>query len=133
MSWSTSLSSRSSSSCDKLTVAQFAYNEASFFLVRLLQRFSTISLAPEAQPPASKPPARWANGVGIIAKEKIRPKAHLTLYVSVRASVMRAGLVLISLAGRTVVKAGCMSMRGVYTRVCTRACTSWPLLGLDLP
>ncbi|KAJ7481351.1 cytochrome P450 [Mycena galericulata] len=62
---------------------QFAYNEASFFLVRLLQRFSSIALAPEAQPPASRPPAAWAteDKVGWLAREKIRPKAHLTLFV----------------------------------------------------
>ena len=57
---------------------QFAYNEASFFLVRLLQQFSDFSLAPEAQPEATLPPAEWA-AMGI--SEKVRPGTTLTLYV----------------------------------------------------
>ncbi|KAF8185162.1 cytochrome P450 [Pholiota molesta] len=62
---------------------QFAYNEASFFLVRLLQNFSSFALAPDAQPPASRPPQSWALDTDDIrkAREKIRPKNHLTLYV----------------------------------------------------
>ncbi|KAJ7182427.1 cytochrome P450 [Mycena crocata] len=62
---------------------QFAYHEASFFLVRLLQTFSGISLALEAQPPASRPPAEWTTDdkTGWKAHEKIRPRSHLTLYV----------------------------------------------------
>ncbi|KAJ6601659.1 cytochrome P450 monooxygenase pc-2 [Mycena sp. CBHHK59/15] len=63
--------------------SQFAYHEASFFLVCLLQTFSTISLAPEAQPPDSRPPASWAkeDKIGWKSREKIRPKSHLTLFV----------------------------------------------------
>ncbi|KAF9475907.1 cytochrome P450 [Pholiota conissans] len=62
---------------------QFAYNEASFFLVRLLQNFSSFTLASEAQPPASRPPASWALDTkdSRKAREKIRPKNHLTMYV----------------------------------------------------
>ncbi|KAF8959382.1 cytochrome P450 [Flammula alnicola] len=61
---------------------QFAYHEASFFLVRLLQNFSAISLAPAAQPPGSRAPADWAQDKDARkAKEKIRPKTHLTMYV----------------------------------------------------
>jgi len=59
---------------------QFAYHEVSFFLVRLLQKFSAIHLAPDAQPPSSRPPPSWAQGAGYKAKEKIWPKTHLTLY-----------------------------------------------------
>ncbi|CAE6488372.1 unnamed protein product [Rhizoctonia solani] len=59
---------------------QFAYNEISFFLTRLLQRVGKISLAPDAQPRESHPPAAWAQGPGRRATEKIWPKAHLTLY-----------------------------------------------------
>ncbi|KAA1472049.1 cytochrome P450 [Dentipellis sp. KUC8613] len=51
---------------------QFAYNEVSFFIVRLLQAFDSISLALDAQPPSSLAP--WSN------KEKIKFKTHLTLY-----------------------------------------------------
>ncbi|KAJ7454123.1 cytochrome P450 [Mycena latifolia] len=62
---------------------QFAYHESSFFLVRLLQTFSTIALAPEAQPPASRPPAAWKteDKVGWKAREKVRARSHLTLFV----------------------------------------------------
>ncbi|KAJ2932579.1 hypothetical protein H1R20_g4532, partial [Candolleomyces eurysporus] len=61
---------------------QFAYHEASFFLVRLLQNFASISLAPEAQPLDSKPPAEWATSENSrIRREKVKPKAHLTMYI----------------------------------------------------
>ncbi|KDQ19556.1 hypothetical protein BOTBODRAFT_636486 [Botryobasidium botryosum FD-172 SS1] len=59
---------------------QFAYNEVSFFLIRLLQKFDRINLAPEAQPPASLPPPSWANGSGRRPVERVCPKTHLTLY-----------------------------------------------------
>ncbi|THH16238.1 hypothetical protein EW146_g4358 [Bondarzewia mesenterica] len=61
---------------------QFAYNEVSLMLVRLLQTFSSIELATDAQPASSLPPAVWAEAGGRQAREKIRPKAHLTLYCS---------------------------------------------------
>ncbi|KAJ7775357.1 cytochrome P450 [Mycena metata] len=62
---------------------QFAYHEASFFLVRLLQTFSSIALAPDAQPPAARPPAVWQTDdkSGWKAHEKIRPRSHLTMFV----------------------------------------------------
>ncbi|KAJ7446310.1 cytochrome P450 [Mycena latifolia] len=62
---------------------QFAYHESSFFVVRLLQTFSTIALAPDAQPPASRPPASWQteDKVGWKAHEKIRPRSHFTMYI----------------------------------------------------
>ncbi|KAI0796905.1 cytochrome P450 [Abortiporus biennis] len=61
---------------------QFAYNEISFFIIRLLQNFTDIELDPQAQPEWSKPPAEWktiacGRRKGI---EKIFPKVHLTLY-----------------------------------------------------
>ncbi|TFK48292.1 cytochrome P450 [Heliocybe sulcata] len=59
---------------------QFAYNEISFMTVRLLQHFSDIALAPDAQPESSKPPSSWANGPGRQPVEKIRPRQHLTLF-----------------------------------------------------
>ncbi|KAJ7926709.1 cytochrome P450 [Mycena leptocephala] len=63
---------------------QFAYHEASFFLVRLLQTFSSVSLALDAQPMASLPPASWKTDdkSGWKAHEKIRPKSHLTMFVA---------------------------------------------------
>ncbi|KIY44375.1 cytochrome P450 monooxygenase pc-3 [Fistulina hepatica ATCC 64428] len=60
---------------------QFAYHEASFFLVRLLQRFSAISLAPEAQPPEFRPPGDWASAGGRKAKEQVMMGSHLTMYI----------------------------------------------------
>ncbi|TFY69315.1 hypothetical protein EVG20_g3200 [Dentipellis fragilis] len=51
---------------------QFAYNEVSFFIVRLLQSFDSITLDLDAQPPSSLAP--WND------KEKIKFKTHLTLY-----------------------------------------------------
>ncbi|KAF9078274.1 cytochrome P450 monooxygenase CYP63 [Rhodocollybia butyracea] len=60
---------------------QYAYNEASFFLVRLLQQFDTFKLAPEAQPIGSSPPPEWRHKKGRQAEEKIWPAAALTLFV----------------------------------------------------
>ncbi|QRW20721.1 cytochrome P450 family protein [Rhizoctonia solani] len=59
---------------------QFAYNEISFFLTRLLQSVDQISLAPDAQPLESHPPTSWTKEPGRRATEKIWPRAHLTLY-----------------------------------------------------
>lgn len=56
---------------------QFAYNEVSFFLVRLLQQFSSVSLATDVQ---TLPPAEWAKCSGRKAIEKVVIKSHLTIY-----------------------------------------------------
>ena len=55
----------------------------SFMLIRLLQQFDTISLAPDAQAPDTLPPLAWAEADGRKAKEKIFPKFHLTMYAHV--------------------------------------------------
>ncbi|KAK7033098.1 cytochrome P450 monooxygenase [Favolaschia claudopus] len=60
---------------------QFAYQEISFFIIRILQTFESIELATDAQPPESLPPASWANGTGRKRFEKIRPKSDLTMAV----------------------------------------------------
>ncbi|KAJ6461725.1 cytochrome P450 [Mycena sanguinolenta] len=62
---------------------QFAYHEASFFLVRLFQTFSSVSLDLAAQPPAARPPPSWKinDKSGWTAHEKIRPRSHLTMFV----------------------------------------------------
>ncbi|EIW81950.1 cytochrome P450 [Coniophora puteana RWD-64-598 SS2] len=57
---------------------QFAYNETSYFLVKLLQAFSTIELAGDVQP---KPPAEWSEAKGRQAMEKVMIKIHLTMYI----------------------------------------------------
>ncbi|KAI0356452.1 cytochrome P450 monooxygenase pc-3 [Trametes cingulata] len=59
----------------------FAYNEMSFFLIRLAQNFSHMELDLSAQPPDARPPPEWASAEGQKGKEKIIPKCHLTLYV----------------------------------------------------
>ncbi|KAJ7906573.1 cytochrome P450 monooxygenase CYP63 [Mycena leptocephala] len=59
----------------------YAYNEASYFLVRLLQEFDTFTLAPEFQPAGSIPPPEWKSRKGRQAVEKIWPAAALTLYI----------------------------------------------------
>lgn len=56
---------------------QFAYNETSFFLVRLLQQFSSVSLATDVH---TLPPAEWAKCSGRKAIEKVVMKSHLTIY-----------------------------------------------------
>ncbi|KAI6039227.1 cytochrome P450 [Pisolithus marmoratus] len=61
---------------------QFAYNEMSFFLVRLLQTFSAIALAEDVQ----TRPAEGAKGTERHFREKVIIKHHLTLYVNVSTS-----------------------------------------------
>ncbi|KAI0089810.1 cytochrome P450 monooxygenase pc-3 [Irpex rosettiformis] len=59
---------------------QFAYNEISFMLIRLLQQITSIKLVQEANPEAVPPPgwaeSRFSNGL-----DKARIKGHLTMYV----------------------------------------------------
>ncbi|KAH9478516.1 Cytochrome P450 monooxygenase 75 [Psilocybe cubensis] len=57
---------------------QFAYNEASYYLIRLLQNFTEFTLDSTSNLP---PPAHWRNGEGLKATEKIFPAAHLTLFI----------------------------------------------------
>ncbi|GAB1521111.1 hypothetical protein RhiTH_004202 [Rhizoctonia solani] len=59
---------------------QFAYNESSYFLVRLLQHVDHITLAPDAQPLESHPPSHWKQGPGRQAIEQFWLKSHLTMY-----------------------------------------------------
>ncbi|EIN04106.1 cytochrome P450 monooxygenase CYP63 [Punctularia strigosozonata HHB-11173 SS5] len=59
----------------------YALNEVSFFLVRLLQRFDGVSLAPDAQPAESRPPAEWKARPGRQAHERVWPAAAITLFV----------------------------------------------------
>ncbi|KAH9950984.1 cytochrome P450 [Amylocystis lapponica] len=59
---------------------QFAYNEMSFFLIRLLQHFSEMKLVPGAQPPGTLPPAEWAGSPGRKGVERFWPGLHLTMY-----------------------------------------------------
>ncbi|KAF5354945.1 hypothetical protein D9756_005644 [Leucocoprinus leucothites] len=61
---------------------QFAYNEASFFLVRLLQRFSSFTFEEKARPlDAAAPKPEWVGIPGPQGKDKIRLRNNLTMYV----------------------------------------------------
>ncbi|EDR04959.1 uncharacterized protein LACBIDRAFT_303883 [Laccaria bicolor S238N-H82] len=60
---------------------QFAYQEASFFLIRLLQQFTGFSLAPVAQPEGTRPPESWKGCAGSKGSTKVWPGLHLTMYV----------------------------------------------------
>ncbi|THH16444.1 hypothetical protein EW146_g4204 [Bondarzewia mesenterica] len=59
---------------------QFAYNETSFMLIRLLQHFATMTLDTSAQPPETRPPVEWKMKEGRAATEEFFPKVHLTMY-----------------------------------------------------
>ncbi|KAK0202806.1 cytochrome P450 [Desarmillaria ectypa] len=60
---------------------QFAYNEASYYLIRLLQTFSSFSLAMDAQPTEGTPPASWVKSSGTTkGRDKIMFGLHLTMY-----------------------------------------------------
>ncbi|KAG9016306.1 hypothetical protein FRB90_003335 [Tulasnella sp. 427] len=60
---------------------QFATNEASFFVIRLLQAFDDIQFTPEAYPPGTLPPPEWKKSKFRKPVEKVHPKSHLTLYL----------------------------------------------------
>lgn len=57
-------------------------------LIRLLQQFDSMSLAPDAQAPDTLPPLSWAEAEGRKATEKIFPKIHLTMYAHVSSNSM---------------------------------------------
>jgi hypothetical protein len=91
-----------------INLLKFAYNEASFMLVRLLQKFDGITLDKSAQPSESIPREYWRNMPGRQAKEEIVPKSHLTTYAHVSAF----------LSFRLFVRANLW-----YRRVCGSECT----------
>ncbi|PPQ86763.1 hypothetical protein CVT25_012408 [Psilocybe cyanescens] len=57
---------------------QFAYHEATYYLVRLLQHFTEFTLDQLSNLP---PPEQWKSGDALVAAEKIRPTSHLTMYI----------------------------------------------------
>ncbi|KAF5345213.1 hypothetical protein D9756_011554 [Leucocoprinus leucothites] len=61
----------------------YAYNEMTFFLVRLLQRFDRFELALDCQPEGSLPPREWREEgrKGRQRFEKVWPSAALTLFI----------------------------------------------------
>ena len=58
---------------------QFAYNEASTVIARIVQAFKGIRLDMDSNPDA-KPPTSWATGNGRKAIEKVWVAAHMTAY-----------------------------------------------------
>ncbi|SJL14432.1 uncharacterized protein ARMOST_17889 [Armillaria ostoyae] len=59
---------------------QFAYNEISFMLVRLLQNFSSFEFCKEDLPTECRTPADWTKCKGRKAIDKFWPRCTLTLY-----------------------------------------------------
>ncbi|KAF8150435.1 cytochrome P450 [Mycena galopus ATCC 62051] len=59
---------------------QFAHNEISFVLIRLLQNFTSLKLDVDACPPEARVPADWSGQPGRKGIEKCVPRMHLTLY-----------------------------------------------------
>jgi cytochrome P450 len=57
---------------------QFAYHEATYFLVRLFQEFTAFSLAKSEN---LQPPAEWAACEGLKGTEKVYPASHLTMFI----------------------------------------------------
>lgn len=58
---------------------QFAYNETSVVIARLVQIFEGISLDMDSNPEA-KSPAAWASGKGRKAVEKVWVRSDITAY-----------------------------------------------------
>ncbi|KAL9710687.1 hypothetical protein Ac2012v2_006225 [Leucoagaricus gongylophorus] len=61
---------------------QYAYNEMSFMLVRLMQNFSSISLELDSFPPGSLPSEEFKLAPGRKGIDKVWPKVTLTLYIA---------------------------------------------------
>lgn len=59
----------------------------SYFIIKFFQNFSSVSLAPEVQPPNSMPPSSWASAEGRKGIEKIMPEAHLSMYTLVSSRI----------------------------------------------
>ncbi|KAF9074680.1 cytochrome P450 [Rhodocollybia butyracea] len=63
---------------------QFAYNEVSYFLIRLLQSFTDFEMDWDAQPESSKSPADWVPMPGTTkGRDKVMLTVHLTMMVKV--------------------------------------------------
>ncbi|KAK0214455.1 cytochrome P450 [Armillaria fumosa] len=63
---------------------QFTYNEASYYLIRLLQAFSSFTLALDSQPVEGIPPKTWTRTPGTTkGRDKIMLGTHVLLYAKV--------------------------------------------------
>lgn len=61
---------------------QFAYNEMSFMLVRLLQQVSAIEFCPEVAPASIVPPG-YTDSPGSDGTDRVWMASHLTMYARV--------------------------------------------------
>ncbi|KAK1231185.1 hypothetical protein PQX77_005711 [Marasmius sp. AFHP31] len=59
---------------------QFAYNEMSLMLIRLLQNFRSFTFLPECAPPEFQTPREWEGLPGRKGIDKFFPKTTLTMY-----------------------------------------------------
>lgn len=74
----------------------FAYNEASFILIKILQVFDQFTLAQdEAAPLDCLPPAEWKTRKGRQAFEKFYPGQLLTVGAKVRRLVSPSRFILL--------------------------------------
>jgi hypothetical protein len=73
-----------------LNESQFAYNEISFMLIRLLQNFVSMSLDLDACPPHARVPPEWRDGHGRMAVEQFRPRLHLGVSLNLIPFVIMA-------------------------------------------
>ena len=85
------------------TIQQFAYNEASFFIIRMLQAFESFSLMQdEAAPLDAIPPSQWKDGKGRKAFERFWPQTTTTSYSKVSRNLALFSLSNDRLIGRDV-------------------------------
>lgn len=69
----------------------FAYNEASFILIKILQKFDRFTLAQaESAPLDCLPPPEWKARQGRQAFEEFYPGQGITMYAKVRRSAKSA-------------------------------------------
>ncbi|KAK7046125.1 hypothetical protein VNI00_007128 [Paramarasmius palmivorus] len=59
---------------------QFAYNEMSFMLIKLLQNFKLFTLEQNVADPEFHPPPEWRNAPGRKGQDKFFPKMALTMF-----------------------------------------------------
>jgi len=64
---------------------QFAYHEATYYLVRLLQQFTSFTLDNASN---VKPPSGWAGCEGLKGTEKVYANTHITMYVKVGTNIL---------------------------------------------
>ena len=96
-------------------IAQFAYNESSFMLIRLLQQVGRIHLTQEVSPEAIPPPG-YFDSPPCEEEEKIFLRSHITEYVQVSSQ----GLIVFELAADVAFRVDCGSrwIASHWSRAC---------------